>query len=189
MTVRHTILAAGAILVLGMAIYLLREVGRSPADAHATVVPSPSPSVAMTPPTRTTDPPTRAVLPTVQPSKRPDVAVTDNTPPPSPSMPQEVDPPTVAEIGITKANPKLDAVMSEANKAYDRGDFDEAKQIAEKVLEKNPGNSRMLRILVSSECIAGDSALAQKYYAQLAPGDRAQMRTRCDRYGVTLKDP
>jgi hypothetical protein len=172
-----------------MAVYLLREVGRSPADAHATAVPTPSPTAIAVKPTKSTDPPTHATLPT-QPTKRPDAVVTDDTPP-SPSVPQEVPPPTIADIGMTgsSANPKLDAVMSEANKAYDRGDFDEAKQIAEKVLAKNPGNPRMLRILVSSECIAGDQAVAQKYFAQLPAGDRAQMRTRCDRYGVTLKDP
>ncbi len=192
-TIRHTLLAVGAVLVLGMAIYLFREVGRAPSDAHATVVhgeppPSPPPTVA-----RSTDPPSRAVLPT-QPA-RPVMTgtgpVTADTPPPTPPQ-QDVPPPDHAEIGLQtqgRANPKLDAIMAEANKAYDHGDFDEAKQIAEKVIEKNPGNVRMLRILVSSECIAGDAAVAQKYFAQLPAPDRAQMRTRCDRYGVTLKDP
>lgn len=86
-------------------------------------------------------------------------------------------------------NPKLDAIMGEANRAYDQGEFEEAKQIAQKVLAQAPGNVRMLRIVVSSECIAGDGAEAQKYFAQLPASDRAQMRTRCDRYGVTFKDP
>ena len=83
---------------------------------------------------------------------------------------------------------KLDAVMSEANKAYDRGDFDDAKALAQKVLARTPGNVRMLRILVSASCIDGDSAEAQKRYLELPPGDRAQMRTRCDRYGVTFTE-
>ncbi len=89
---------------------------------------------------------------------------------------------------VMKANPKLDAIMSEANKAYDRGDFDDAKAIALKVLAKTPNNVRMLRILVSSDCILGDNAEAQKHYQLLPPGDRAQMRTRCERYGVTFPE-
>ena len=68
---------------------------------------------------------------------------------------------------------KLDAVMSEANKAYDRGDFDDAKVFAQKVLAKNPGNVRMLRILVSASCIDGDSTEAQKRYLELPRRPRA----------------
>src|SRR5690606_12079360 len=39
---------------------------------------------------------------------------------------------------------KIDAIMNEANKAYDRGDLDEAKAIARKVLATSPNNVRML---------------------------------------------
>jgi hypothetical protein len=85
-------------------------------------------------------------------------------------------------------NPKLDAVMSEANKAYDRGDFDDAKGIALKVLTKDPANIRMRRIVVSSACIDGDSTEAQKHYLQLPPSDREQMKVRCARYGVSFND-
>ena len=35
----------------------------------------------------------------------------------------------------------------------------------------------------------GDAADAQKYYNQLPQQDRAAMKTRCDRYGVTFTDP
>jgi len=88
-----------------------------------------------------------------------------------------------------KPNPKLDAIMDQANKAYDRQDFDEAKAIAGKVLAKLPNNVRMLRIMVSSSCIDGDVAIAQKYFPTLPKFDREQMKVRCDRYGVTLTDP
>lgn len=190
-TVRHSLLAAGAVLVLGMAIYLVREVGRAPSSAQA--------DRASPPPTRTTAvatstdstpaptaPPTRATIPRDQVQVvRPDP---ENPPARTPPV-EEVAPPETARIMPTGPNPKLDAIMAEANRAYDQGEFDEAKQIAQKVLAKAPGNVRMLRILVSSECIAGDAAEAQKYFAQLPVDDRAQMRTRCDRYGVTLKDP
>lgn len=83
---------------------------------------------------------------------------------------------------------KAEAVMAEANKAYDRGDVDEAKAIAQKVLARTPGNVRMLRIVVSSACISGDTAEAQKAYLQLPKSDREQMKTRCARYGVSFTD-
>jgi len=89
----------------------------------------------------------------------------------------------------TKVNLKMDNMMELANKAYDRQDFDEATAIAGKILAKDPTNVRMMRIMVSSNCIQGDSAIAQQYYEKLPALDREQMRTRCDRYGVTFKEP
>jgi hypothetical protein len=182
-TVRHTLLAVGAVLVLGMTIYLVREVSRSPSDPASN---NASASATEVTPTRTADvkpveQPARAVLPGAP--KRP-VAVEENAPPPPT---EETQPPP--RILPTGPNPKLDAVMAEANRAYDHGDFDDAKDIARKILATDPSNVRMLRIMVSSECIAGDAGEAQKYFTQLPEADRAQMRTRCDRYGVTFKDP
>ena len=188
-TVRHTLLAVGAVLVLGMAIYLVREVSKSPSDARASathVPPRPPQQTAEVTPTKSAEPPTRAALPG-EPTRPVSETPPEKDLPPPPT--EEVQPPTTARIMPTGPNPKLDAIMAEANRAYDHGDFDDAKDIARKVLEKNPGNVRMLRIIVSSECIAGDSGEAQKYFAQLPAADRAQMRTRCDRYGVTFKDP
>ena len=188
MTVRHSILAAGAVLVLGMAIYLVREVSRTPSDAQADRSPPPPPPVKVSPETHpTVEPPTRANIP--MPTR---VATNDNAPdrtPPDRTQPiEEVQPPETARILPTGPNPKLDAIMAEANRAYDHGEFEDAKQLAVKILEKSPGNVRMLRIVVSSECIAGDATEAQKYFTQLPAADRAQMRTRCDRYGVTFKE-
>jgi hypothetical protein len=189
-TVRHSLLAAGAVLVLGMAVYLLREVGRTQSAAQADrsppspPPPTPPPAVAIKPPPL--EPPTRATIPQSQVRITPSTP-TSNTPPSGPV--EEVQPPETARLAPTGPNPKLDAIMGEANRAYDHGDFDEAKQIAVKVLAKAPGTVRMIRIIVSAECIAGDAAEAQKYFVQLPAEDRAQMRTRCDRYGATLKDP
>lgn len=84
--------------------------------------------------------------------------------------------------------PKLDALMNEANKAYDRGDFEEAKAIAGRMLVTSPNNVRMLRIMVSASCIDGDTGVAQTSYAKLPPSDQAQMRVRCSRYGVSFAD-
>jgi predicted Zn-dependent protease len=85
--------------------------------------------------------------------------------------------------------PKLDAVMAEANRAYDKMDFDEARSIAKKVLKQHPTNTRMLRIMTSAYCIENDNAEAQKYFNLLPAPDRAQMKTRCARYGVAFTDP
>jgi translation elongation factor EF-4 len=80
-------------------------------------------------------------------------------------------------------------MMQLANKAYDAQDFDQAIAIAGKILAKEPTNVRMLRIMVSANCIGGDATVAQQYYEKLPAGvDRQQMKTRCDRYQVTLKD-
>jgi len=84
--------------------------------------------------------------------------------------------------------PKLDAVMGEANKAYDSSYYDEAKAIAARVLARYPTNVRMLRIMVSASCIDGDGAAAQAYYAKLPPSDQDQMKVRCGRYGIAFGD-
>ena len=143
------------------------------------------------------------------PTTPPVVAVANDKPAPalSPPPPVEADPPAAPPEDAAVAdkpprlqlnNPfrpklggfaKLDTAMTEANKAYDRGDMDEARQLAQKILARQPGNERMLRIMVSSSCMDGDSVEAQKYYNQLPPQDRSAMKTRCERYGVTFTDP
>ncbi len=85
--------------------------------------------------------------------------------------------------------PKLDAIMAEANKAYDKMDFEEARSIAQRVLKQQPTNTRMLRIMTSASCIEVDAAEAQKWFNLLPVADREQMKTRCQRYGVTFTDP
>jgi hypothetical protein len=120
---------------------------------------------------------------------RPTLAHTDEAGtdvPPPPAINARVTP--SLQPGKT-ANPKFEAVMMEASKAYDRGDIDEAREIAKKVLADSPGNIRMLRILVSTSCMDSDAAAAKLYYASLPAVDQAQMRTRCERYGVTFGDP
>jgi thioredoxin-like negative regulator of GroEL len=110
--------------------------------------------------------------------------------PDAPPAPATRDPAggSAAEIDPALAGPKLDAVMDEANKAYDRGDFEDAKTIAGRLLAKLPTNVRMLRIMVSASCIDGDSAVAQAHYAKLPPADQEQMRVRCARYGIAFPD-
>jgi hypothetical protein len=167
-------------LVLVAGVYLFHEVRATPARAEGQSEPE------------------HAAVPT--PDKPPEVSHdhtphVDRTAPPPPPIAHTTntsDPPSVPSDdtdGSAVANPKIEAVMDQANKAYDRSDFEEAKAIAGKVLAKQPGNVRMMRIMVSSACIEGDNPVAQKWYEQLPKPDREQMKVRCDKYGVTFKDP
>jgi len=182
-TPRHIVLAAAAVAVLGMGVYLFLEVRSGSAAAP---VPAPVQAQAKTPePSTRATSPTPATAPTAQ-VKHVDPAAP--APAPAPSIEAPHDEPGAAGEG-DKANPKVDAIMDQANKAYDRQDYDEAKAIAGKVLVKMPNNVRMLRIMVSSSCIDGDVAVAQKYFPSMPKFDREQMKVRCDRFGVTLTDP
>jgi len=83
--------------------------------------------------------------------------------------------------------PDLDGALLEANKAYDRKDFETARRLALALLEKQvPGNVRMLRVVVASSCILGEVEVAQKYVAELPTHDRDQMVRRCAQYGIAL---
>lgn len=167
-----------------MGLYLFIEVKATPAQAHVTAVPAPEPTHARPAPHE------RAPLPgpaqghtaAARPTPWSGDSRAGHAPAPAPEGEPEAEPDRTPNL-------KLENMMELANKAYDRQDFDEALAIAGKVLAKDPTNVRMLRIVVSANCIAGDSALAQEAYEKLPPFDRNQMRIRCDRYGVTFKEP
>jgi hypothetical protein len=177
-------LLAGAFAIFAMAVYLFVEVRATPAQAGPEhTVASRTPAVHDTPAETTgTKPPGvhlsrpvgSAALPAAIPSPTP-------LPPQADTREQPPD--------ETKVDLKLDNMMELANKAYDRQDFDEAISIAGRILSKDPNNVRMLRIIVSANCIQGDSGIAQQYFEKLPKFDRDQMKARCDRYGVTFKDP
>jgi hypothetical protein len=84
------------------------------------------------------------------------------------------------------ANLDFETAMGEANKLYDRHNYEEARNLALKLLERQPGTVRMLRVVVSSSCILGDGETAQKHWNELPGFDKAQMATRCERFGVTF---
>ncbi len=196
MTFRHILLAVAAALVLGLGVYLFFEVRAKPATAEAR--PRPGATAAAdqerepggtTAAARTERDPTTAVgsgtgssplAGRIRPRKPSGGKLTD--------VPAS-DPEVVPELESGDRPQKLDIAMAEANKHYDRGDFDEARAIAKKVLQKSPGNARMLRVLVSAACIEGDGPEAQKHYNELAPTDREQMKTRCAKYDVTFTEP
>jgi hypothetical protein len=182
--VTRAMLPIAAVLVLGLGVYLFVEVRAEPAP----------PEPVMGRASRTSAPPARApqsappadepvaAPPAPRPSAPPQQAApgAPATQPAAPTLSAPDEPPPVG--------PKLDAAMAEANRAYDRGDFDEAKAAAGRLLASDPTNVRMLRIMVSASCVDGDTAVAQAHYARLPPGDQAQMKTRCARYGIVFPD-
>lgn len=78
--------------------------------------------------------------------------------------------------------------LDEANRLYDRHDYDEARALALAVLRDQPQSVRMRRIVVSASCIMGDLPTALQHSLALPDKDRADMQRRCARYGVTLED-
>ncbi|CAN5897711.1 hypothetical protein BH11MYX2_BH11MYX2_06230 [soil metagenome] len=166
-------LGIAAVATLGLGVYLFFAVSSTPPAGAVPLVEhhdEPKAAVAESKPARTPD-------------ARPAAIKSDPLPPtpdsaPVPSLPSK--PPTI--------DVKKDDLMSQANKAYDAGELDDAMSLARKVLEDDPDNVRMRRIMVSSSCILEDATTAQKHYLLLPPGDRETMRIRCARYGVTFTE-
>lgn len=188
MTPRHIVLAVAAVAVLGLGVYLYVAVN-STTNAVANVRPR-APEAKASPQEHE---PADNAPPTKTPTR-----VAENPPPPTKVNKAVRDPaaPFTASIDDPVQRPKAtidiqkDELMATANKAYDHGDFDEAMVIAKKVLADDPANTRMLRILVSSSCILDDAQTAQTNYLKLPIGgaDRADMKKRCERYGVTFSE-
>ena len=192
-TVRHALLPVGAALVLGVGVYLFLAVRAQPAlprlAQSETNSPPPARAAAHSVPQPAAPRNASIATPATPPTAPP-----PTPPPPSPAQPPK-DPPPAHEVAAPAlaveappTGPKLDAVMAEANKAYDRGDFEDAKLLAGRLLAAYPGNVRMLRIMVSASCIDGDTTVAQTHFAKLPPADQEQMTIRCARYGVTFSD-
>ncbi|MEO8840315.1 MAG: hypothetical protein ABI591_32785 [Kofleriaceae bacterium] len=180
---RHVLLGVLATLVVVGGVYLFIEVratsaGVTPAASHVEAKAPPPPveaDSARTGEHRWTAPKSGGMSGS---SPRPVVA---------PAQEDESTDDTIA--ALERANPKLDAIMDQANKHYDKGEFEDAKAIAGKVLSQQPTNIRMMRIMVSSSCVDGDQPVAQKWFEHLPKPDREQMKVRCAKYEVTFKDP
>lgn len=179
---RHIVLMvlAGAVLIAGL--FLFHQV-RSPVE----VAQPPPASAPASAPAQREDPNAGPSLVASGAAKRDVVPGMSNSGSRSATGAPTV--PPGEEQNSDRADPGMVAVMDQANKAYDRGDFEEAKAFATDVLAKLPSSIRMMRILVSASCIEGDAAVAQQWFDKLPPRDRAQMKIRCDRYGVSFRDP
>ncbi len=177
-------------LVLGLGVYLFVEVRAQPAPPLVPRGRASPRAIAPEPPDR--EPPDPELRPAAVAGSP--AAVARPAPPlhppgePSSATPHDIAAGS-AQDDLVPPGPKLDAVMGEANKAYDRGDYEDAKQVAARVLAKYPANVRMLRIMVSASCIDGDGVVAFAHFARLPPADQEQMRVRCSRYGMAFPDP
>lgn len=107
---------------------------------------------------------------------------TPSPPPPRPEPPSE--PEKAAEPPAENPAAAIAEQMVEANRLYDRGDYEAAGRAAEEVLAKDPANVKMLRIATSSACILGDAGAARPHYEKLPASDQEQIARRCRRYGV-----
>jgi hypothetical protein len=183
---KSLVLAAAAVAVIAMGVYLFVQVRSTPAQASG--------SAAIEPATPHHDQVAEARQPELRdhgspsatqakPAKR-GIQTPQATPDPGLDPVEPTTDPAAQKVDL-----KSDNLMELANKAYDRQDFDEATALAGKLLAKDPTNIRMLRIMVSASCIQGDSLVAQQHFEKLPQFDREQMKQRCDRYGVTFKDP
>jgi hypothetical protein len=180
--VRHVVLAITGAAVLVLAVYLFFAV-RATAAVTATVgasepasAPAPAPEPSHTTPTTRTAP--RAIA-----------SAAPTQPPPAEDSGSSYEDQPFDVDEAARTNVKLELIMDQANRSYDHQDYSKAKQIATYVLSKQPGNVRMMRIMVSASCMDSDIGVAQSFYSQLPAPDRAQMKRRCDANGVTLQDP
>ena len=90
------------------------------------------------------------------------------------------------EVFAEKAD--LKSQMNEANRLYDRADYEASREAALQVLSNNPDNVRMKRIVVSSSCIMGDEDLSREHFKLLPARDQRQMARRCKRYGIDFDE-
>jgi hypothetical protein len=189
-TVRHiTLLASGAV-VLALSLYLFVKVDASPArpspDAisHGNTAPVKPPPVE---PAGVWSPGAGSPQARAE-ATRQQLVGSDRVEPGSGSA----IPPTIDTGPVDNNNVDDDLKASDgktqATKLFDRGDWDEASKQALKMLETDPKDARMLRIVVSVACFTGDPDKAQKYWSDLGDDrDKAQMAVRCGRYGITFK--
>lgn len=87
---------------------------------------------------------------------------------------------------VYEPDPAHEENLLEANKLYDKGDFEGARGLATKMLSKVPGNVRMLRVVVSSSCIMGEADVAKQYAVQLPAPDLEAMKARCSKFQIDL---
>lgn len=183
---KRLVLVGAAALLVGAA-YLARQVSRGPNPTPATSGPAPAAAVpdATSTPAATEAPAATGANPT-EPAARPAPARAATITSSAAGGPEDVAPPapSVAAQVAASANLSLD----EANRLYDRAEYEEARALALTVLREHPSSVRMRRIVVSASCIMGEQETAQTHYRLLPATDRADMQRRCARYGTTFAE-
>lgn len=106
----------------------------------------------------------------------------------SDSHPEPYTTPAPEETEIFREKADLKTQMNDANRFYDKADYEGAREAALAVLSTNENNVRMQRIVVSSSCIMGEEKLAKEHYQNLPSRDQRQMARRCKRYGIEFEE-
>ncbi len=177
--------------ILGAGVYLLLQVSAAPVQPEVSL-PGTKQQTSTTP--STASPPVAASGDATRPQgpiARPTPVTAGGPSVPEATYEDPEDKPSIDVLRLPDTDPRLTATAAfdEANRAYDRGDFDIARAMANKLLTKNPGNVRLMRIVVSSGCMTGDtSEQIATTYRQLPAADREQMKVRCERYNVHFAD-
>lgn len=197
MPVRHIVLAATSVVVLGALVLLFVEVRASPqveipeaALAEARARYQRSQSAAERAPVSPDIPaPPRRTPP------RPPVATPDPAAPPPemPAMPpDEMDPSTAAAVermdrlrDREEMRPEIRERRELLRQYYDEGNYEMALREARTLLPQAPTNRYVMRVAVTSACALGEKGVAEQYYGQLfRDEDRRIVRVRCSRYGI-----
>ena len=171
MSVRVVALVGAAVAILGALIYLFVAVRAAPAVAGA----SAAPAVA-------------APAPRAEPEPEPEPASDAGGTAAAEPAPRRSEPVAIATDLKTDPDMSLAQALDEANRLFDRQEHDAAQEAALKLLERSPGNVRMLRIVVTTACMMGETDKAQRHWSELPERDREQMATRCGRYGITFRE-
>jgi hypothetical protein len=197
--VSHLVIVAssGAVLV-GVIVLLIKVRSVSPepqieptepaqATAHAASPlqssPQPTPAGSSEPqlPTAARDVPAQPAE-TAPESPRPQLpAEPAREEPPRPRAPRREYPPP------PPPTPGIQDNMRDVTRAFDRGDYAEARAAALDVLSRKPfphAAERMLRIAASSSCALGEADQARAYYDKLSPIGQSDIARACSRYGI-----
>jgi hypothetical protein len=195
--VRHIVLAATSVVVLGALVLLLVEVRASPqveipeaALAEARARYQRSQSTAERAPISPDIPtPARRMPPRPPVANQPDPAA------PVPEMsapPDDIDPSAAAAVERMdrlrereEMRPEIRERRERLRQFYDEGNYEMALREARSLLPEAPTNRYVMRVAVTSACALGEKDVAQDYYGQLfRDEDRRIVRVRCSRYGV-----
>ena len=189
--VRQMALATSGAVLLATSLYLYVKVGAAPASPSQAAIDEAKARAPAPPPRPSTSQDLWATGAVGAPQAREEARLNQGGTRSEPSAPtpptSTVEPQLQVEQSVDDELKTGDG-MTMANKMFDRGDYDDAMKQALKMLESDPKNPRMLRIVVSSACFMGDPDKAQKYWSLLSDDrDRSQMSVRCGRYGITFK--
>jgi hypothetical protein len=187
---RVAVIVLGAVLLVFTG-YLVVQVSAGPrADAVANVAPPPASAAYAH---EEVDEPSPAAE--VAPKAPPEVATAEVPTPVDPLAPISLSSFGTGATGAANTYQAPAAVSAaanlqfdEANKLYDRREYEEARALALSLLQENPTSVRMRRIVVASSCIMGDQDVAQQHYSMLPERDRGDMRIRCVPYGSTFRE-